>query len=62
MKEHFNNQNAIDSILQKTKEQYNPGAMKPAIRRIVEMNGKTVSGLRLQWLHYEGMGDFGLGD
>jgi hypothetical protein len=46
-----------ESVLSKAKRQYEPGPFRPQICNVIEDHGQKVSGLKLQWLSYAGMGD-----
>jgi len=51
---------ARDAIYSKLLYRHNPGAMRPKLYNVLEERGEVVIGLKLQWMHYAGMGDTSL--
>lgn len=50
----------LDSILSKTKAQYEPGPMRNRLYETIEFNGVKPRRPRFEWMYYAGMGDVGL--
>ena len=51
-----------ENIYNRLLYRHNPGAMRPRLYNTLEEHGKSVNGLKLQWMYYAGMGDVALHD
>lgn len=62
LKHDFELDAARSRMLNETKKQSEPGAMRPRLYQVLEEHGEKPSELKLQWLFYAGMGDTALGN
>ncbi|MBU6235698.1 MAG: hypothetical protein KGQ41_07615 [Alphaproteobacteria bacterium] len=49
-------------LLSRTKEQYEPGAMRPRLCEVFKINSKVLDKPAVSWLYYAGMGDVDVSD